>query len=200
MFTKLSVALVATLAFIAQASHHHGSPHYAHEKRHGKIYGRASNQTLSTGASTTPTVPLTTGPSSTGGKSPVETGEHVLTYTLGSGSSTTVVTTTIKETTTATNVHTVYATSGSEGSPTGGSEGSSEPTATIYSTSTSTETKTLVPATSGLGNSPIGASGSGKCPVQVTVTETGPAVVSSHIPWRTVFYGKQSADLPSPRL
>ncbi|KAL8990748.1 MAG: hypothetical protein Q9177_000667 [Variospora cf. flavescens] len=152
---------------------------------------------LSTGATAGPSIPLTTGLSSTLGNSPGETGDHTLTYTLGSGSSTTVVTTTIKQTSTKTNVNTVYAT-GSEAEPTGGSEGGNEPTTTITSTSTLTQIKTVFPvpsglgnspvgdssglgnspvgASSGLGNSPVGPSGSGKCPVPVTVTVTGSPV------------------------
>ncbi|KAL8973744.1 MAG: hypothetical protein Q9197_002008 [Variospora fuerteventurae] len=137
---------------------------------------------LSTGATAGPSIPLTTtGPSSTLGNSPVETGDHTLTYTLGSGSSTTVVTTTIKQTSTKTNVNTVYA------EPTGGSEGGNEPTTTITATSTVTQTNTVFPVSSGLDNSPVGASsgignspvspsGSGKCPVPVTVTVTGSPV------------------------
>ncbi|KAI4116963.1 MAG: hypothetical protein LQ345_002697 [Seirophora villosa] len=139
---------------------------------------------LSTGATANPSIPLTTGVSSTLGNSPVETGDHTLTYTLGSGSSTTVVTTTIKQTSTETNVNTVYATSGSEAEATGGSgaeatggsEGGDEPTTTLTSTSTKTQTKTIVPVSSGLGNSPAGASGSGNCPTPVTVTVTGSPV------------------------
>ncbi|KAL9016387.1 MAG: hypothetical protein Q9185_006258 [Variospora sp. 1 TL-2023] len=147
---------------------------------------------LSTGATAGPSIPLTTGPSSTLGNSPVETGDHTLTYTLGSGSSTTVVTTTIKQTSTKTNVNTVYA------EPTGVSEGGNEPTTTITATSTVTQTNTVFPVSSGLDNSPVGASsglgnspvgpssglgnspvspsGSGKCPVPVTVTVTGSPV------------------------
>ncbi|KAI4143541.1 MAG: hypothetical protein L6R39_004536 [Caloplaca ligustica] len=145
---------------------------------------------LTTGGSAAPAIPLTTGVSSTGGNSPVQTGgDHTLTYTLGSGSSTTVVTTTIKQTSTETNVNTVYATEGSEAGVTGGSEGGSEPTTTITSTSTSTEYRTIVPISSGVGNSPVGAggasgsgsspvgaSGSGKCAAQATVTVTGSPV------------------------
>ncbi|KAI4289446.1 MAG: hypothetical protein L6R35_001279 [Caloplaca aegaea] len=146
---------------------------------------------LSTGATAGPSIPLTTGPSSTLGNSPVETGDHTLTYTLGSGSSTTVVTTTIKQTSTKTNLNTVYATSGSDAEPTegseGGNEGGNEPTTTITATSTLTQTNTIFPVSSGLSNSPAGASsgldnspagpsGSGECPIPVTVTVTGSPV------------------------
>ncbi|KAI4169613.1 MAG: hypothetical protein LQ343_005552 [Gyalolechia ehrenbergii] len=163
----------------------------------GTLSGSSSNPVsgsssiiLSTGGSAGPSIPLTTGASSTGGNSPIQTGgDHVLMYTLGTGSSTTVVTTTIKETSTQININTVYATSGSEAGATGGSEDGSEPTTTITSISTSTEYRTVVPTSSGIGNSPVdasgsgngpaGASGSGNCPVPVIVTVTGSPVVSS---------------------
>ncbi|KAL8770313.1 MAG: hypothetical protein Q9209_003949 [Squamulea sp. 1 TL-2023] len=133
---------------------------------------------LGTGSSVVPTVPLTTGPSSTGDNSPVPTGgNHTLTYTLGSGSSTTVITTTILETSTKTNIKTAFATADSEAGATGAAGGDNEPTTTITSTSTSTIYKTLVPTSSGIvDNSPVGASGSGKCPVPATVTVTGSPV------------------------
>ncbi|KAL8815262.1 MAG: hypothetical protein Q9223_005586 [Gallowayella weberi] len=143
-----------------------------------------------TGSSAVPTVPLTTGPSSTNGNSPVPTGgNHTLIYTLGTGSSKTVITTTIFETSTQTNVHTVSATSGSDAGPSGGLS-NNEPTTTITSTSTSTQYKTIVRATSGVGNSPVGASGSGKCPVPVTVTVTGSPVTV------TVTAGSGSGESP----
>ncbi|KAL8798025.1 MAG: hypothetical protein Q9182_007024 [Xanthomendoza sp. 2 TL-2023] len=135
--------------------------------------GSSSAIYAGTGSSAVPTVPLTTGPSSTNDNSPVPTGgNHTLVYTLGTGSSKTVITTTIFETSTQTNVHTVSATSGSDAGPSGGLS-DNEPTTTITSTSTSTQYKTIVRATSSVGNSPVGASGSGKCPAPVTVTVTG---------------------------
>lgn len=60
---------------------------------------------LTTGGSVTPTIPLSTGISGSGGPLPTETGDTTLTYTLGTGSSTTVVTTTVKHTLTETDVH-----------------------------------------------------------------------------------------------
>ncbi|KAL8831181.1 MAG: hypothetical protein Q9170_005409 [Blastenia crenularia] len=206
MFTKLSAALVGALAVAAQAGPHYGAYGHQkhHHIKSLSAYGNQTTSLpptssglgnsptlassvgtggsavptipLSTGDNAGPTIPLTTGASGIGGNSPVQTGDHTLTYTLGSGSSTTVVTTTIKETSTHTNINTVYATSGSEAGATGGSEDGSEPTTTITSTSTSTLYKTVVPASSGLGNSPVGASGSGKCPAQATVTVTGSPV------------------------
>lgn len=159
---------------------------------------------LSTGG---PSIPLISGATGTGGNSPIQTGDHTLTYTLGSGSSTTVITTTIKETSTQTNISTVYATSGSGAAATGGSGGGDEPTTTITSTLTSTQYKTIVPVSSGVGNSPVGASGSGNssggasgsgnssgassgsgnCPAQATVTVTGSPVVSP-APYNTVHH------------
>lgn len=101
----------------------------------------------------------------------------VLTYTLGSGTSTTVVTTTIVHAITAT----VYATSAAAGvaaSETG-------PTTTIFGTSTSTRYVTVVPASSGsagaAGGSIAAASGgaSGSCtPVTVTIALSTVTVVS----------------------
>ncbi|KAL8994591.1 MAG: hypothetical protein Q9169_005487 [Polycauliona sp. 2 TL-2023] len=128
-----------------------------------------------------PTVPLTTAPFGTSDNSPAPTvGNHTLTYTLGTGSSTTVVTTTIVQTSTKTQVNTIYATSDSEAGVTGGVSsvgGDSEPTTTITSTSTSTITKVVKPTGSGTNNnSPVGASGVSKCPVPVTVTVTGSPV------------------------
>lgn len=137
------------------------------------VYGSPSS-------SVGPTAPLTTAPSGTSDNSPAPIGgNHTLTYTLGTGSSTTVVTTTIQETSTKTNVNTIYATSNSEAGATGGAAGDNEPTTTIVSTSTSTIYKTIKPSSSGIvENSPVGASGSSKCPVPVTVTVTGAPVVS----------------------
>ncbi|KAK0116885.1 hypothetical protein ONS96_012731 [Cadophora gregata f. sp. sojae] len=95
----------------------------------------------------------------------------VLTYTLGSGTSTTVVTTTIKHTQTAT----VYATK--PGSPeesgqaiAGVLDSLDELTTTITGTSTSTRYVTVVPAASAGGFQ--GIAGSAQCvPVTVTVTQ-----------------------------
>lgn len=110
----------------------------------------------------------------------------VLTYTLGSGTSTTVVTTTIKHTKTAT----VYATLGSSGAAgVSGKEGevaaSTDITSTITGTSTSTRYVTVRPASSGsaaLGaaSNVAGASGAGNCvPVTVTVALSTVTVVSN---------------------
>jgi hypothetical protein len=107
------------------------------------------------------------------------TTDATLTYTLGTGTSTTVVTTTIKHTSTAT----LYATStadfqgeGSDGEPTVGSGSEptgakDEPTTTLMSTATSTRYVTVYPAPSGESG---GSEGSGECgapcaPVTVTV-------------------------------
>ena len=143
-------------------------------------------------SSAVPTIPLTTAPSGTSDSSPFPTGgNHTLTYTLGTGSSTTVVTTTILETSTKTRMNTVYATSSNDAGATGGAGGDNEPTTTITSTSTSTIIKTIKPTSSGVAdnsgvvdNSPVGASsGSSNCPVPVTVTVTGSPVVSTSPSW-----------------
>ncbi|KAL8966406.1 MAG: hypothetical protein Q9183_003389, partial [Haloplaca sp. 2 TL-2023] len=77
--------------------------------------------------SAVPSVPLTTGGPSNVDDSPVVTGDHTLTYTQGTGSSKTVITTTIKMTSTQTNINTVYATSsGADSAPTGESEDGSK--------------------------------------------------------------------------
>ncbi|KAL8849971.1 MAG: hypothetical protein Q9221_005077 [Calogaya cf. arnoldii] len=139
------------------------------------VYGSPSSSVF-------PTAPLTTAPSGTSDNSPVPTsGNHTLTYTLGTGSSTTVVTTTIVETSTKTNIKTAYATSDSEAGVTGSAGGDSEPTTTIISTSTSTIYRTIKASASAsanglVDNNPVGASGSSECAVPVTVTVTGSPV------------------------
>ncbi|KAL8867800.1 MAG: hypothetical protein Q9174_005427 [Haloplaca sp. 1 TL-2023] len=156
----------------------------------GDAMPSASHPVESNVDSASPSVPLTTGGASSIDNSPVVTGDHTLTYTQGAGSSTTVITTTIKMTSTQTNTNTIYATSsGADSAPTGGSEdgpkGGDEPTTTITNTKTMTQTKTVIPAvsgpaTTGSDNSPIGAgasgSGASKCPVPTTVTVTGAPV------------------------
>jgi hypothetical protein len=134
---------------------------------------------------TVPSIPLGTGVSAgsgaqgTGGPSGSES--VVLTYTLGSGTSTTIVTTTIRHT----QVTTVYATQAAEtggAARISGNEAAAEQTditTTITGTSTSTRYITVVPVSSGpsalgqVGASGLAnnaASGETSCAPQVTVT------------------------------
>ncbi len=86
MYSKLSVAFVAALAAGAQAyngHHQHGSFH----KNGTHHFSALSQAALSTGT----------------GSGPGESGDTTLTYTLGSGSSATVITTTIHHTAFETN-------------------------------------------------------------------------------------------------
>ena len=86
MYSKLSVAFVAALAASAQANYghnHHGSLH----KNGTHHSAELSQAALSTGT----------------GSGPGESGDTTLTYTLGSGASTTVITTTIHHTAFETN-------------------------------------------------------------------------------------------------
>ncbi|KAF2461326.1 hypothetical protein BDY21DRAFT_83745 [Lineolata rhizophorae] len=107
-----------------------------------------------------------------------------LTYTLGSGESTTVVTTTVQHTSTETITQTVYATRpavAEEAPETEGSPESAEPTTTISATSTLTKVVTVYPMPAEETGSIEGASVEGasyegedeECaaPVTVTVTE-----------------------------
>ncbi|KAL9126078.1 MAG: hypothetical protein Q9217_004812 [Psora testacea] len=138
------------------------------------------------GTGTNPAGPGASSPSNGGGnpESPSTTGDLTLTYTLGSGASTTIVTTTIKNTRTATNYKTIYLnpteagqagageTSSPENSP---EQNDSNPiTNTVKRYRTSTR---FVYAPSDAPGSP-GSSGSpaNGCPPQVTVTVPGPDV------------------------
>ncbi|KAG4442262.1 hypothetical protein IFR05_002253 [Cadophora sp. M221] len=146
---------------------------------------------------TTPSAPIGTGFTTKGEVVyPTASGSEsvVLTYTLGSGTSTTVVTTTIKHTQTAT----VYATKpGSpeeSGSLTAGVPTSTdELTTTITGTSTSTRYITVLPAASGTQ----GIAGSAECvPVTVTVTQAT-ATVTVTAPAYPTSTGKNSGDVTS---
>ncbi|GMF72472.1 unnamed protein product [Aspergillus oryzae] len=86
-----------------------------------------------------------------------------ITYTLGTGASKSVVTTTIHKT--ATNTETVYAT------PAAPSAGSEEQTTTLHSTATSTVTVVEVPSSSAASGN-AGNGGSEACTGQATVTVT----------------------------
>jgi hypothetical protein len=87
-FTILSITFFAALS---TATHQHGQ--YVHQRRHGN--------------STSIALPLYTGGAAGGEVGPgsgvtTSVGDSTLTYTLGAGESTTVVTTTIKHTSTIT--------------------------------------------------------------------------------------------------
>lgn len=87
MYSKLCIAgFVAALVAIAQADAGHNRPSYLH--KNGTDHSPAPSQAaLSTGT----------------GSGPGESGDTTLTYTLGSGSSTTVITTIIHHTAFETN-------------------------------------------------------------------------------------------------
>ncbi|KAI9890700.1 MAG: hypothetical protein M1814_003769 [Vezdaea aestivalis] len=106
----------------------------------------------------------------------VSTGSATLTYTIGSGSSTTVVTTTVQMTSTITN--TVTDTITLQRVTQTGAGGADEPTTIIKSTSTKYVTQTVpAPGSSTTDVSPQGTQGSGQekstgCPPPATVTVT----------------------------
>ena len=86
MYSKLAVAFVAALAAGAQANYGHN--HHASFHKNGTHHSpELSQAALSTGT----------------GSGPGESGDTTLTYTIGSGSSTTVITTTIHHTAFETN-------------------------------------------------------------------------------------------------
>jgi len=135
---------------------------------------------------TVPSIPLGTGASAGSGAAqatgvPSGSESVVLTYTLGSGTSTTIVTTTIRHT----QVTTVYATQAAEAGGVAGISGNeaaaeqTDITTTITGTSTSTRYITVMPVSSGssaLGQVGVSglannaASGETGCAPQVTVT------------------------------
>lgn len=86
MYSKLSVAFVAALAVGAQA--HYGHNHHGSLHKNGTHHSpELSQAALSTGT----------------GSGPGQSGDTTLTYTLGSGASATVITTTIHHTAFETN-------------------------------------------------------------------------------------------------
>lgn len=90
-FTKISLAAIAALAAVSEARHH----------EYGLLHPKRSLSSSAPAASTVTVypVPLSTGPASSVVSSPSATESDVtLTYTLGTGSSTQVVTTTIHHT------------------------------------------------------------------------------------------------------
>ena len=114
MYSKLSVAFVASLAVAAQAQsgaakhseHHHHYPTGVFPS--GIPYKPSGSASFPTGASASGIFPTGTaagtGTGVSGGSGPEQTGDSTLTYTLGSGDHTTVITTTIHHTNTHTDV------------------------------------------------------------------------------------------------
>ncbi|MCJ1473126.1 hypothetical protein MMC13_001777 [Lambiella insularis] len=103
-----------------------------------------------------------------GATTSVVTGNSTLTYTLGAGASTTIVTTTIKFTSTETILSTIYGTS--PAAPSGNGAGSPAPTLPAAATS-------LNAALGGAGTG-VQASATGPCPAQQTVTVTAQFTVT----------------------
>jgi hypothetical protein len=83
MFSKLSIAFVAALAFVAEAK----------LKNHA-LHQKSSNGTTVVSSVTVVPIPLSTSAVAPTSTYPVS-GDTTLTYTLGTGTSTSVVTTTI---------------------------------------------------------------------------------------------------------
>ena len=100
MYSKLSVVFVAALALVTQA---HGHNAYASLHKNG-TYSMPSHPNESGSGShgghppAPVPAPLSTGTGSGSGSSPGESGDTTLTYTIGSGASATVITTTIHHT------------------------------------------------------------------------------------------------------
>ncbi|KFZ03735.1 hypothetical protein V502_10703 [Pseudogymnoascus sp. VKM F-4520 (FW-2644)] len=146
------------------------------------------------------------GVTSTQAAEPIQTSDSVLTYTLGTGASQSVVTTTIKHTVTGYTTKYMTKSSGAQATPVvgggqanvggndkGNSNGNSgEPTTTIRTTSTATRTVTIEPSTStgpGTGSfigSPNGegsnAGSGGDCAAPVTVTVALSTVTVTYTP------------------
>ncbi|KFY23668.1 hypothetical protein V493_05700 [Pseudogymnoascus sp. VKM F-4281 (FW-2241)] len=149
------------------------------------------------------------GVTSTEAAQPVQTSDSVLTYTLGTGASQSVVTTTIKHT--VTGYTTKYMTKSGDAQPTpvvgggdanvggndkgngngNGNGNSGEPTTTVRTTSTATRTVTVKPSGSagpGTGSSNGGDSNSGNggnggdCAAPVTVTVALSTVTVTYTP------------------
>jgi len=128
-FAILSLTLFAA---VATAGQHIGA--HAQHFHHRRALNTTSAEELAT--SSTAAISLSTGV--TDDTPAIPTSDSVLTYTLGTGSSTTVITTTIKHT--ATEYLTRYVTT------------SADPTTTTTSTSTSTRYITVMPAASASGS------------------------------------------------
>ncbi|GAD93220.1 conserved hypothetical protein [Paecilomyces variotii No. 5] len=215
--TSASVALVASLAALGEASH----PFHA---RSGKLHHvRGYNNTedavssvfviptpLEKTPQVTPSVPLSTGAARGGDpqapqapQAAVSTQTSVqdvtLTYTLG-GASTSIVTTTVQRTAT----NTVFVTQTPEAGSSNNKEAAAdeEPTTTISTTSTTTSIVTVYPASS---SAVVGGSdaGSGSCNgATVTVTEKETVTVTAgatatDAPANTVAHAVDEADITS---
>ena len=206
MFSKFSLAFVAALAASAQAWPHYGeysAPAFNSTSAAATTpasYGSnpstapdASSSTTCTEESATttpaPSVPLSTGGYG-GGPSGGGSGNTYLAtliYTQGSGDRMTIITTTVKMTSTLTVHQTTYATSTPASGGEGG-EGSGEPTTTYTSTSTTYRTVTVEAPHSTPASGSEGGSGSGceDTTVTVTVTATAPTVtVTASTPYET---------------
>ena len=112
MFGKICITLIAALAAVGQASHHHK---YAHLHRRQMNFTSSADPTAASSSSadaystTDISAPMTTGSplssteaATSGYTTSMVVSNSTLTYTLGSGSSTTVVTTTVQFTSTET--------------------------------------------------------------------------------------------------
>lgn len=144
LFTTVSMAFFAGLA----SAHAYRPQHFHHRRQYnGTSYSVAATNPTG-GELTSLAVPLSTGnsgPAPTG--SAAGEGSVVLTYTLGAGTSTTVVTTTIRHSSTATVYATLPGASEDRAAATGGAAGvggndgavDSDLTTTYTGTSTSTK-------------------------------------------------------------
>ncbi|MCJ1468375.1 hypothetical protein MMC07_007003 [Pseudocyphellaria aurata] len=146
-----------------------------------------SSGSLSASQKPSSVVPLGTGVTGAPSKVSIITSDSVLTYTIGSGSSTTVIITTIRHTFTSTLVRTIYATksSATELGANNTPESPVGPTTTKRDFITSTAVITVYPVPSkestGSAESPEGGQNRVKavgsnCAPQVTVTVPGPEV------------------------
>ena len=118
MYSKLSLAFVAALAAAAQAesgaaeaSEHRGHGHGKHHRPSGlfpsgRPYQPSGSAPFPTGVVSGGIFPTGTaaGTGVSGGSGPEQTGDTTLTYTIGAGDHTTVITTTIHHTNTHTDV------------------------------------------------------------------------------------------------
>ena len=193
MYSKLSIPVLALAAVVQAGSSKH---HYEHDHRHqpsgifptGLPYmpsGSAPAPPFPTGVPTGIVPSGATGASGSPATSQ-QTGDSTLTYTIGSGDHTTVITTTIHHT----NTHTDYVygqhtgVPGDENSPVQGNGNSVSATQTFYLTSTTTNFVYATPSASESpaaadkeadNNSPASGAG-GNCGSPSTVTVTAPEV------------------------
>lgn len=107
LFNKVSYALVAALAALGEASHHHNVLHPKRANYNSTTVVTSSVLVVPTPISTGVSGPA--GPADPADPAPASASNVTLTYTLGAGTSTSVVTTTIHRT--ATDTHFVTAVS-----------------------------------------------------------------------------------------